>query len=264
MNKTYISLNLGSQKKQIFMISYTKDGGFFIKDLIRLNTHNKKCLIFKFATDTYNNGIRIVDPIYSAFTSGEAKLTHHFDGKAHISGKGVISGYNNDDTPKGAGIQSFPLTFSNDGGPVFDFLVWGCEQNCRSYKKNDIILTSNLRREYNINTQNDLNGYTVKGFYILKKDIIPNNPIPSKLTYYSHIAGNLDLTIVPSPNNVPGVIGLIATPSNHEFKTEFGFTLSGAPGQIYNKHFCDCLSIIYPFQGLEKNYKNLDYKNYIS
>lgn len=259
MNKTYISLNLGSQSKQIFMISYTKDGGFLIKDLMRLNAQDKKCLISKFATDTDNHGIRTVDPSYRAFTSGEAKLTHHFDGRAHISGEGVVSGYNEDGTSKGAGIKSFALTSNNDGGPVFGLLAWGCEKSCRDSKANDIILILDSRHIHSAHANKDLNGYVVKGFYILKSCITPNNPIPPKVIYHNPIEGNIEVTIVPSPDNVPGVIGLLATPSNHGFKDEFGFTLSGAPGQIYDKHFCDCLSIIYPFQESSKDYKNLDY-----
>ncbi len=260
MNKTYVSLNLGSLSKQIFMISYTKDGGFFIKDLIRQNVQDKKCLIYKFATDTDNHGKRTVTPSYRAFTTGEAKLTHHFDGSAHISGEGVLSGYDYNGKPKGAGIKSFPLNETNDGGPVFGFLVWGCEQSCRNAKKNDVVLTLNSSRIHSADINKELNGYTIEGFYILKALIKPNNPIPSKIIYHSAIVGYPELTIIPSPENIPGVIGLVATPSNHGFKEKFGFTLSGAPGQIYDKHFCDCLSIIYPLRETPKNHINLDYQ----
>ncbi len=261
MHKTYIGLNLGNQAKQILMISYTKEGGFFIKDLIRINVKDKKCLIYKVVTDTKYHGIRTVTPSYTAFTSGEAKLTHHFDGNAQISGTGVISGYEKNGKPKGASIKSFPLNSINDGGPVFGFLTWGCDIACRNTKTQDIILTPELKYIHSSDTTKTLNGYAIKGFYILKKYISPNNPIPQKVIYNSPIEGEIELTIVPSPDNVPGVIGLVATPSNHEFKNEFGFTLQGAPGEIYDKHFCDFLSIIYPFQGTSKDQENLNYND---
>ena len=245
------------------MISYTKDGGFFIKDLIRLNAQDKKCLIIKVTTDTDNHGVREANPSYRASTSGEAKLTHHFDGKAQISGEGVLSGFEKDGTPKGAGIQSFPLTTHNDGGAVFGFLTWGCQKSCRDSKSNDIILTPNLKYTHTSHSDKDLNGYVVKGFYILKKYISPNNQIPQKIIYNNPIEGDIEITIVPSPEHIPGVIGLLATFSNHGFKDEFGFTLNGAPGRIYDKHFCDCLSIIYPFQGSSKDDTKLDYKEKI-
>lgn len=260
MEKIYVSLNLGSHSKQIFMMSYTADGGFFIKDLVRINAKNKKCLVSKFATDINNHGIRTVTPSYKAFTSGEAKLTHHFDGNAQVSGQGVLSGYKEDGSHKGAGIKSFPLTTNNDGGPVFSFLNWGCEHSCRDSKKDDIVLTPDPRYIHSSHIGKNLNGYCLKGFYILKKCIIPHDPIPPKVIYHSPIEGDVELTIIPSPEKVPGVIGLLATWVNHGFKDEFGFTLQGAPGQIYNDHFCDCLSIIYPFQQAETKYENLDYE----
>lgn len=258
-NKIYISLNLGFQSKQVFIISYTKDGGFFIKDLMRIVAIDKKCSIYNLTTDLNNHGNRTGIPNYNAFTSGEVKLTHHFDGNAQISGKGVLSGYNENGIGRGAAIKSFTLTENNDGGPVFTYLMWGLEE-CRNSKKSDMVLDPDPRYIHDSHIKKKLNGYVIKGFYILKKNITPNNPLPSTVRWNNPIEGEIEISLVPSPENVPGVLGLFATYSNHGFESKSGFTLMGAPGQIYDDHFCDGLSIIYPFQGSLKDCKDLDYK----
>lgn len=262
MKKYYISLKTPTFSKQIFMLSYTKEGGIFFKDLVRISAQDKTCMISKITTDVTNHGVRTVKPSYVAFTSGEAKLTHHFDGRAQISGTGVLSGYEKDGTPKGASIRSFPLSSTNNGGPVFTFSAWGIEKACRDTKSNDIILTPETKYIHSLNNDRELNAYIVKGFYILKKPIqewANSNEIPPIIGFNSPIEGPVELSLVPSPENLPGVIGLLATFGHHGFQDDFGFTLQGAPGYIYNDKFCDGLSIIYPMKG-PKDSVGLDYK----
>lgn len=257
--KHTISLQINHSAKQIFKISYTSDGGYFVTDLIRYKQKNKKCIIAKFASDVLNHGKRTVTPHYQAYTTGEAKLSHHFDGRAQISGTGVLSGYDINGKPKGAAIQSFPLNKNNDSGPVFSFLVWGCGNLQRDKKDNDTLLIPNDKYIHSADRDLSLNAYVVKGFYLLKSWFPPGQTALDDITFRSKIEGDVKLTIVPSPPKTPGVIGLLATKANHCFKAKFGFTLSGAPGQIYNNRFCDSLNIIYPFIGSSIPGQNLDY-----
>ena len=254
----YVSLKIGEYSKQIFLIQYTKEGGFFIKDLIRIGKEDKNCLIFKAATDVLNHGKRTAAFKYSAFTSGEAKLTHHYDGRAHISGDGVESGYHDNGEPKGAALKSFPLNLNNDGGPVFSFLTWGCEFACRDAQERDFLLIPKDEYIHTADQHEDLNAYVVKGFYLLKEWFNPEDLILETVIYESPVEGSVELRIIPSPQNTPGVLGLLATKANHGFKDKFGFTLSGAPGSIYDKKYCDALCMVYPYQDTSGEHVNLN------
>lgn len=259
MKQAYISLKTEQFNKQIFLVGYTKDGGFYFKDLLRIDKENKKCLVEKATADILNHGERIVTPHYTAVTSGEAKITHHYDGNAQISGTGVISGFYEDGNPKGAGIKSFPLYSNNNGGPVFSFLVWGCEYACRDAQDKDFLIIPNDQYIHTSNRDKNLNAYEIKGFYLLKEWFNPNDLQKDIVTYRSNIAGEVQLKLIPSPEKTPGVIGLLAAKSNHGFKDQFGFTLSAAPGKVYNNQYCESLSIIYPYQKIPSPLISLDY-----
>ena len=202
--KHNISLQFNNSAKQIFKISYASDGGYFITDLIRYKQENKKCIIAKYACDVLNHGKRTVTPHYRAFTSGEAKLSHHFDGRAQISGTGVLSGYDCNGNPKGAAIQSFRLNKSNDSGPVFTFIVWGCSYLQRDIKENDILLIPNEKYIHSADKALPLNSYVVKGFYLLKSWFTSDQTELNRITFRSKIEGDVELTIVPSPPKTPG------------------------------------------------------------
>ena len=47
------------------------------------------------------------------------KISHHIDGTSHISGNGIVSGYEGNWNPKGLSVKSFDLRGYNDGWPVF-------------------------------------------------------------------------------------------------------------------------------------------------
>lgn len=244
--KSHISIKVGNIIKQILLVSYTRDGGLFVKDLIKFKSEEKCVEVVKFVSDTTNDGIRKVKPFYSQKTHGEVKLSHHADGWSHISGEGVLSGYEADGTPKGASIKSFPLTHTNDGGPFISFAVWGYERICRNAKETDILLIPNSEYIHPCHQGSILNGVVVKFFYFPKSHFYQLSRTDKTFHFLSPIEGPLDLTLLPSPEHFFGVIGVVATWVNHGFTTPYGFTLQGAPGPIYNSHFCDNLSIIYP------------------
>lgn len=230
--KHYVSLKMGKHLKQLFYISYTSDGGFFIQDLLRLKFDDKKCLVNKVSRVGTNEG----PIIYSAQTSGDVKLTHHFDGCAHISGEGVLSRYENG-VHIGASIKSFPLYLTNDGGPVFSFLFWGSKNHFRDSKGEDIILQ--FEKEVGAH---EGQGYAVYGYYILKENRFPNN-----------------LVKIQSPENVPGNIGLHIELLGVGFEDKTGFTLSGGPGFLYNHNCNDMLVVKYPFQDIGSFYEDLNF-----
>jgi len=258
-NNKNIALAHNDFCKQILKVGYSSDGGYWIQDLLRMQNDKQECGIFKYATDINNHGRRKAPILYSAYTSGNVKLSHHSDGRAQISGEGVLSGYNQDGTPKGAAIMSFPLHTTNDGGMVFSFLFWGIQNIKRDGQVTDYILKIDKNRIRNHHQDMRLNAYAIEGYYILKQDLPDGFDYSRTITYNNPIAGVIELTLIPSPDITPGVLGLGATLGHHDFNTELGFTLSGAPGLIYDKKYCDGLSMIYPNKIHEDKGINLNF-----
>lgn len=258
MKKNYVSIQEGVIKKQLFFVGYTKDGGFFFHDLIRILGKEKKSFVLKGLTDVNNHGKRTVKAHYRAITSGEVKLTHHMDGRAQISGEGVISGFDEQGNPRGASVQSMPLITSNDGGPMFTFLTWGIE-HFRDAKIDDTILELDPSMIHSADQGLDLNAYAVKGFYILKSVLPANFDYSSYVECDSPIEGRIKLKLVPSPDSIPGVLGFYAIKANGSHSERFGFNLSGAPGKTING-YCEGLIVCYPAPENAEADINLDYR----
>jgi hypothetical protein len=256
----YISLNHNGIVKQIFLINYLNDGSFFVKDLVRINLEEKNCSILKIISDCQNTGTRLFKPSRQDidYTDGDVKLSHHYSGKAHISGDNVTSGWDEDGKPKGFAIDSFPLLEVNDGGPVFVFQVWGLNY-LRNAKTRDYVLTPDKKYIHPDHQNKNLKGFAIKGFYIKKTELVEQlGLIPNLLNYYSSVEGHIELQLIPSPENCPGIIGILSTFGPQPINDPCGFILSGAPGEIYNNKYCDTLSIMYP----NKNQKTTNKLNY--
>lgn len=261
--QTNICIDLGVFCKQVLKVGYSSDGGYWIQDLVRYGQRNKECSILKIATDVQNHGHRFLTASYQAFTSGDLKLSHHFDGRAQISGTGVISGYEPDGVPRGAAVQSFKLNETNDGGPVFTFMTWGCENLKRAGANDDLCLIPDGRFIHSEERDRRLNGIAIKGYYLLKEKLPKDFDFSKQLRCQSPIDGTLFLHLVQSPVTTPGVLGFLATFGWCGFTEPFGFTLSGAPGQVYDQRYCDGLSVIYPHTSGSEHGVDLNYKRTI-
>ena len=106
----------------------------------------------------------------------------------------------------------------------------------------------------------ELNGVVIRALYLLKEWLTPEQLSREKLICVSRIEGEVEVVLVPSFPNCPGLIGLFAAKANHGFKSEFGFSISGAPGMKDDKGFCDNLTIIYPHIPSNDDIPILDYK----
>ena len=258
MKQYRVSLKIDDKIKDIFSITYTSDGGFFFQDKVRINFEDKKCMIIKLKSDVNHHGIAERKIDYSAVTSGDVKMTHHLDGKAHISGEGVTSGYDDEGSPKGAAIESFKLTKSNDGGKFWCMSLWGFD-SLRDTTKKSIILIPDDQYIHSHHHEEYLNAYEIMAIYLLKDWLTPEQLLQSTVVCQSPIEGRINVTLVPSPTKCPGIIGLWATRGARRLKSNFGFTMSGAPGKIDRSGFCDGLSLIYPAVDVECETENLDF-----
>lgn len=260
MKKYCISVSEWDIRKQLFRFWYTSDGGFFLQDLLRLNKENKLCGISKYKTDNTFNGTRVVMPHYFATTQWDVKFTHHFDWNAHISWNWVLSGYGDDWTPKWASIKSFNLQEHNDWWPIFGFLFWWKYEDFRDKKENDIILTPEITDKFWYIEGKNV-GIIVEWFYIPKYMIHWNNWKWSDfITFFSPVEGVRKLRLIPSLESSYGVIWLSCHYTKHDHTSAYWFAFSWAPWKIYDEHFCDNLSILYPYTKiLDIKYQNLDY-----
>lgn len=229
-----------------------------MQDLVLDGRDKKRRSILKITNDVGNHGERTCVPMLVASTSGSPKLSHHFDGRAQISGPGVSSGYV-DGEPKGVAIQSFGLNETNDGGPVFSFLVWGVENLGRKANPEDLHLELDYSHVLPAAAGRELNAFAVEGFYILKNSLPQDFDYSRKLIYQSGVSEKMELTVLPSPIGTPGVVGFIASRTWHGFKTDVGFTMNGAPGRVYGGHYSDSLVVAYPRVSCGSQEKDLDY-----
>ncbi|HRH23191.1 MAG TPA: hypothetical protein PK295_01015 [Candidatus Magasanikbacteria bacterium] len=240
-----VSLRVGEKIKDIFSIGYTSDGGFFFQDKVRINFEERKCAVIKTKTDVNHHGIASRKCDYFVSTSGDVKMAHHLDGRAHISGKGVNSGYISGN-PKGAAIESFRLTETNDGGAVWTMLLWGIDL-FRDAVKKSIVLVPDDRFIHSAHRVEELNAYEIKALYFLKNWFTSEQLLQTKFLCQSPIEGLVEVTLVPSPPKCPGIIGLFATRGIHGFNSNFGFSMSGAPSKVDSLGFCQGLGILYPY-----------------
>lgn len=260
MNKNYISLKMWTEYKQVLLIWYTKDWWFFIKDLIRKNQKEKTCTIIKIGSNVNNNWIRKAKPTYIAYTSWEAKFTHHYDWNAHISWAWVLSWYNQDGTPKWAHVKSFSLETSNDWGPIFWFSLRDKNNTLRNNKEWDILLEPNIEFVHDIFKEETVfNTYVIKWFYI-PRSMIKHEKIPKKIYFMSPIEWLLILNTIKPPINSKWVLWIYSTFLNTGMAEDHDvwFSLSAWPWKIYN-NICESLCIMYPKNHQDDKSINLDY-----
>ena len=122
-------------KYKLIKIIFHKDGSYFVT----APYHNqKKAFLFKMEVD-YQKHQQIIS--HSETIENTAlddddlalKISHHPDGFLQFSGQGIRSGKNEDGTPKGIGIQSWPLS-SPPKGPAFGVTIKNYQDMIQSTK----------------------------------------------------------------------------------------------------------------------------------
>ena len=119
---------------KICKIWFGSDGSYYVA--VPYHPANK-AVLFKQTVNFDASAPKKVDdyyvtPLSEAIDMGSSddariKLSHHPDGFIHFSGDGLISGRKPDGSPKGIGIQSWPLKLGCRG-PAFSLSIWGIEQ----------------------------------------------------------------------------------------------------------------------------------------
>lgn len=267
--KHHINIEYKKISFKLFLLGYSSDGGFFVKDLI--NDGNKymvtKMLIPSAHTRKFGKFTVPMKKCENWIVKKSPKLTHHIDGTVHVSGEGIMSGsYKFFRGYKGVCTQSMDLKKrNNDGGPIFIFhtknLVESKTKGGITIRQRDQIIDY-----YNKPKNEDDCSFTLEFFYFSKEMVMKNLDLSTGTFPFKHINyGIVPLKFIPAPDNSPGVIGILTIIST-KFGSDGNFSFSingGATATLKNgeeEHIC----IIYPHNEKmadKKTLKTLDFVN---
>lgn len=253
----------------IFYLGFLKEGGFFITNLfnsLEFNYIVKKVRIIgdSFINGQKNIGKGTIIERYSIDGSNSPKISHHLDGRAHVSGNGIISGYDESGKPKGLSIKSFPLNICNDGGPIAVFqiginnLIKNKEITEINFKKKFIILNEKNAKDLRSSIKEKYE-YVIEIYYILKKDLPSNFKFfKTKTTKLHPTYGLLNLLVIPTPRNCPGCMGIVLIKYNLLVDDDI-ISFNMSPSEHYKNNTWDVISIDMIAKNKKYNLKNLNY-----
>lgn len=271
--KFYINIEYENNIYTLFLIGYTSDGGFFIKDLI----NNGKSFLIGIESIPYmimrkaGSFALPLDKIEFWESNNSPKLTYHKDGTLHVSGGGVFSGkYKFFPNTKGASTKNMSLEENNnDGGPIIGFYIPKVndlpikkkEENSILVRKKDQIIDWRYEK-----LDSEKYGIELEIFYIskaktnnLKKG--DNIPFP-----YRGI-GTVPLKYIPTPKKSPGSLGIVTRKfKKYKDNSNYIFTLNGGASPISKDGTFKNITIFYPHDEESKKFyedqkiRNLDYR----
>jgi hypothetical protein len=159
------------------------------------------------------------------------KLTHHPDGWVQFSGKGIVSGRNEDGSAKGLGIQTWPLDRPT-AGPACGLTVLNVSafESVPSVPKDAVVFdTADM-----LIAPHDT-GFVVEGFYFhaMWRRFVERSPNGLVLPY-SHPSGAvLNLRVLPGTDSLTGFLGVTAYPAPIKFgDAPSGFAFSSPTGNL--------------------------------
>ena len=252
--KLYINLEHKSKIYRLFLLGYTSDGGFFVKDLIN---DGKEFLVMKALISNrimQQFGEYSIDMKKCKFWScvNSPKLTHHIDGTVHISGTGIMSGfYNFSSGTKGASTKSMDLRKrDNDGGPVFILYVADLpdiENNKKSAKSVLIRKRDQIIDPYFRSKKEDDKAFALEFFYLPKHTIQGLDLSTGTIDFIHPNYGTVPLKYIPAPDHAPGIIGVFTrvTGKNGDRRL-FSFSLNGGTTKMLENGNYEQLIIAYP------------------
>ena len=226
-----ILLDCGTETRKVCKLIFGSDGSYYVT----APYHSvEKAMLFKAEVD-YNTSSQLIamDQTIdlSTLDEGRLKLSHHASGFVQYSGDGVLSGLDENGTPKGMGL--FADKLENVGsGPAFGMGIKGidCLATTKKNSKHDILI-----RENEITPLTESNGIMLEGHYFQPRyrRFVFTEPDGGRYIIVPHPNGmNIKMRVVLAPFecDYPGLIGLEIYRAKLGFPDD-GFTLNG-PGQM--------------------------------
>ncbi len=228
--KTYVGIRQNGQVYNLALLGNMADGGFYVSDLY---PYEAQAYVSKTKFPANNHGLfkSTIDKKQQWVTVNYPKLSHHIDGRAQVSGQGIISGfYKLSGRAKGVHVQSMDLSRNdNDGGPIFTFMVWGLEEFNSPPRSNQVIFEENEILE-GLPNDTAISGYLIEGYYFSKSLEGWVDPISGIIIKTHPHFGDLKLKRVLSNNAAPGFLGIACFKITHGFPDKVGCIINGGPG----------------------------------
>jgi hypothetical protein len=242
MSKYTVIISKNGRSYKICKIWYGSDGSYYVT--VPYHPENKAVLFkqtanYDLATPSSINH-EYITPIEEAIDVASSddvriKLSHHPDGFIQFSGHGLISGRNADGTPKGIGIQSWPLEYGCRG-PAFGLTLQGIEY---FQLATDTVSQSVCVLNYDELTMiPGCTGVAIEGHYfpLLWRRFIRNRLGGEKYIQIVHPSGAiLELPVLLPSDSCPigGFIGLDFYGSiYHESTIMSGYNISSSTGNV--------------------------------
>jgi len=267
--KFHINIEYQDKFFTLFLLGYTSDGGFFVKDLINDGGEFvvMKSRIPQEAMRQFGIHKISIDKCNFWTCKHSPKMTHHVNGNVHVSGDEIISGfYKFFSGPKGIFSKGMDLNKrDNDGGPFFIFNTQNLpDTKCKV--KNSIFIGKNdqlIDQYYKPKNEKDYS-FVLEFFYLPKSEIQKIN-LARGIIPFRHINyGIVDLKYIPAPEQSPGFIAVFTrVVAKENPDNSFSFSLNGGTSKLLPNGEHEQISIIYPHnkemtKGL--TIKNLDFR----
>jgi len=250
--KFHINIEYQDRFFTLFLLGYTSDGGFFVKDLINdggefivMRSRIPQEVMRRFGTHKIS-----MDKVYFWTCKQSPKMTHHVNGNVHVSGDGIISGfYKFFSGTKGVFSKGMDLNKrDNDGGPFFIFNTQNLPSTvCKVKNSISISKKDQLIDQYYKPRSEEDYSFVLEFFYLPKSEIkninLARGTVPFKHINY----GVINLKYIPAPKQSPGFIAVFArvvakgNPDN-----SFSFSLNGGTSKLLPSGEHEQISIIYP------------------
>lgn len=270
--RTYINIKTSvGTIHTVLVVGYTpRDCGFFMSNV---KNDEGKHLVFEhwMPLKQFNEvGIHWTKSKNKFYiTSYIPKLTHHRDGRAHVSGGKIVSGFYKF-FKKGKGIytKSYDLLeVNNDGGPTMGATIWGLDHFSNKEKNNTILFDeSTIFEDFIGKREGSPDCYVIEAYYVPKiidrnRYYITNVPARFHMSYpgiitgydapknvtienfltgkpiplFHPVYGDIKGMVVTNPKDSPGYLILtcnISSVGDGFREHAYGHQISGAPSFV--------------------------------
>lgn len=240
----------------VLHISTGSDGSIYFSDLVSRYHDKPEYEIVKYDLPLDRKETKTVELNEKRYrTDFQPKFSHHSSGFCQISGikKGtIISGIDeNTGIQRGVAEDSFALnTDTNDGGPFLTGVFWGLNKlpTYKSKTSKPIYFEDEDIDYQSLNNRGKKLAFAFMVFHIAENKI---ETIEGKEDWgyynYENFKKPLLLKILNKDHSSTEKIGISCLKARSDMPSDFGFTLTGAPGEIdKKKNTCKNTAIIFP------------------
>lgn len=202
---------------KLFILWFSQDGWYFISDLSEIPGLSYLASKIRISWKKLREEETIVPNFENTYVVelSKPKISHHLNWRAHISWTNITSWYNTDWTSKWLSIESFHLSWTNDGWPIFVFSISldiltnfpKIDIDDNVLKKTHLIINTEIISDIRKNIKENY-WYAIEWYYIPKSKVSEDLQLPTKIIKVHPIYWKINLVLIPTPPNMPWLIAL--------------------------------------------------------